>query len=202
MPEEDLNRLLAKWLAEARGGSREALGQALEACRHYLLSVANDQMAAALRAKAGASDLVQETFLEAQRRFPSFHGGSPDALMAWLRQILLHNMEDLARRYRLTEKRELQREVPLRLPASTDGPEKHLLADTPTPSSQAMRHEEESAVRRALDRLPEPSRQVVILRHRENLSFEEISQALGRSEAAVRKMWFRALESLARELGG
>jgi hypothetical protein len=68
-------------LAAARRGSREALGQSLEACRRYLLAIADRQLDQDLQAKGGASDLVQETFLEAQRDFGQFHGPSPDELI-------------------------------------------------------------------------------------------------------------------------
>jgi RNA polymerase sigma-70 factor (ECF subfamily) len=56
---------LEDWLAEARQGSREALGRLLEGCRHYLLLMANQDTGPDLRAKVAPSDLVQETFLEA-----------------------------------------------------------------------------------------------------------------------------------------
>ena len=59
-------------LAAARAGSREALGQILQACRGYLLLLAERELAPDLRAKGGASDLVQETFLEAQKDFAHF----------------------------------------------------------------------------------------------------------------------------------
>ena len=57
----------AGWLIAARAGSSEALGRALEACRRYLLLVAEQDLDPDLRAKGGASDLVQQTFLEAQQ---------------------------------------------------------------------------------------------------------------------------------------
>jgi RNA polymerase sigma-70 factor, ECF subfamily len=63
-------------VAAARAGSREALGRALEIHRHYLLAIAERQLDPDLRSKGGASDLVQETFLEAQRDFAQFGGGS------------------------------------------------------------------------------------------------------------------------------
>jgi WD40 repeat protein len=66
----------SQFLPAARAGSSEALGQALEICRGYLLRVANQGLNADLRAKGGASDLVQETFLEAQRDFGCFQGAS------------------------------------------------------------------------------------------------------------------------------
>src|SRR5205823_4133645 len=78
------------WLSAARDGSRDALGRALEACRRYLLCVAHQQLNRDLQAKGGASDLVQETFLEAQSSFDRFHGSSEVELRAWLRQLLHH----------------------------------------------------------------------------------------------------------------
>src|SRR5262249_35643200 len=92
-------------LAAARAGSREALGQALETCRNYLLLIAGRQLDSDLHAKGGASDLVQETFLEAQRDFGRFQGSSEGELQAWLRQILLNNVANFTRRYRGTGKR-------------------------------------------------------------------------------------------------
>src|SRR5829696_9456278 len=97
-------------LAAARGGSPEALGDALEACRAYLLKIAEADLDPALRAKGGASDLVQQTFLEAQRDFGRFAGGSEEELLAWLRQLLRNNLANFARDYRRTGKRRLDRE--------------------------------------------------------------------------------------------
>src|SRR5438105_3396849 len=102
------------WLQEAQAGSRDALGRALEACRAYLLLIARHEMPADLRAKGGASDLVQETFLEAQRDFAQFQGQTAEELQAWLRRLLLNNIANFVRRYRETDKRDARREVPLR----------------------------------------------------------------------------------------
>ena len=87
-------------LEAARSGSGDALGRVLESYRAYLLLVAARELDPKLRAKGGASDLVQETFLEAQRDFGGFHGNSDGELRAWLRQLLLHNVANFARRYR------------------------------------------------------------------------------------------------------
>src|SRR5205809_917594 len=100
-------------LAAARAGSSEALGQALEGCRRYLLLVADRELEPDLRAKGGASDIVQETFLEAQRDFTQFHGNSEQELLAWLRRILLNNVGNFSRRYCGTDMRDVGREVEL-----------------------------------------------------------------------------------------
>src|SRR5947209_3557782 len=73
----------AQWLAAARTGSADALGRLLEACRGYLLLIGQRELDPALRAKGGASDLVQQTFLEAQRDFARFRGATEADLLAW-----------------------------------------------------------------------------------------------------------------------
>src|SRR5262249_36467907 len=104
---------LERHLAAARAGSPEDLGRLLEACRGHLLLLARRELDGELRAKGSASDLVQETFLEAHRDFPAFRGTSPAELLAWLRQLLLNNVRDFTKGYFGRDKRDVLREVPL-----------------------------------------------------------------------------------------
>jgi RNA polymerase sigma-70 factor (ECF subfamily) len=188
---------------QARNGCGEALGQLLEGCRQYLLLVTNHELDLALRKKMGASDLVQETFLDAQRDFENFRGRSEADLLGWLRQILLNNLSDAKRRYRGTAKRQVSREVRLsgagnrRRVAATSA-----AADVRSPSWFAMRREEADAMRGAIQRLADDHRRVIVLRNLELRSFAEIASLMDRSEAAVRKLWARAIESLTREMAG
>jgi RNA polymerase sigma-70 factor (ECF subfamily) len=190
----------AEYLPAARAGSREALGQALEICRGYLLRVANQGLDQDLRAKGGASDLVQETFLEAQRDFGQFQGSSEQELLAWLRLLLLHNVANFTRRYRGTDKRRVDREVGLDGTRSAAGRKARLATETPSPSGQAMAHEQAEKVQQALERLPEDYRRVIVLRNQERKSFEEMGPLMGRSAEATRRLWSRAVERLQREL--
>src|SRR5262249_6843956 len=129
------------WLAAARAGSQQALGQALEVCRGYLLLVAERQLGTDLRAKGGASDLVQETFLEAQRDFRQFQGTSEEELRAWLQRLLLNNLGTFARRYRDAHCRDVSREQPLE-PGGSSNAQGGIAAPTPSPSGQAMEREQ------------------------------------------------------------
>lgn len=181
------------WLAAARAGSQEALGQALESCRRYLLQIARQEIDPSLQAKGGASDIVQETFLEAQRDFDHFQGQSDGELRAWLRQLLLHHLYKLARRYRDTQKRSAGRELPLEAAAAVNG-------SPVTASVQAMAQEQAEVIRQALGRLPEDYRQVIVWRYQEHRSFEEMAERLNRTVPAVRKLWARALERLQQEM--
>jgi RNA polymerase sigma-70 factor, ECF subfamily len=189
-------------LAAARGGSREALGLALEDCRRYLLAIAERQLEPELRSKGGASDLVQETFLEAQRDFAQFHGSSPAELRAWLRQVLNHNVGAFTRRFRTAGKRAIHREVDLPGDRRCDGADLGPADSTLTPSGAAIEQEQALALRRALARLPEDYRQVVVLRFEDDRSFEEIGRLTGRSAEAARKVWARAMERLRLEWEG
>jgi len=187
-------------LSAARAGSREALGHVLEACRHYLLSVAGEELDPHLQAKGGASDVVQQTFLEAQQDFGRFQGATEVELLAWLRRLLKHNIGDFTRRYRATGKREASREISLQAdtPSAASGPP--LAADTPTPSQHLMARERIEQLQDALGRLPEEYRQVINLRYQEERSFEEIGRLMERTPNGARKLWLRAVERLRLEM--
>jgi RNA polymerase sigma-70 factor, ECF subfamily len=191
---------LAQWLSAARSGSREALGQALDACRQYLLIVARRELDPELQAKGSASDLVQETFLEAQRDFNQFQGDSAEELKAWLRQLLLHNLANFARSYRGTAKRDVHREVAADAAGSSRRGAGALKADIPSPSGFAVKYEQAQCLLRALEELPEDYRQVVLLRYQDQRPFEEIGRLMNRSGNAVRILWSRAVRRLRQKM--
>jgi RNA polymerase sigma-70 factor (ECF subfamily) len=197
-PEHDAARLLA----DARAGSADALGRLLEIYRGYLLRIAGQELDPDLRAKGGASDLVQETFLEAHRDFAQFHGGLDEELRAWLRQLLRHNLANFVRGFREAGKRAVEREVSLTAGDSAADRAGQLAADQSTPSAHVVREEEAQALERVLSQLPDDYREVLLLRYREGLSFEAIGQRLGRTENGARKLWARAVERVQRELEG
>jgi RNA polymerase sigma-70 factor (ECF subfamily) len=192
---------IGKCLAAARAGSTEALGKAFQACRNYLLLVAGQQLDPGLQAKGGESDLVQETFLRAQRDFARFQGTSEGELLAWLRQILVNNVANFSRRYR-SEKRAVHREVGLVPEDSRQVPGPALFDPLLTPSSEAVEREQAEVLRRALQRLPDEYRQVIVLRYLEGCSFEQIGSLMDRSADAARKLWSRAMGRLREEWEG
>jgi RNA polymerase sigma-70 factor (ECF subfamily) len=190
----------AGWLAQARAGSPEALGRVLDACRQYLLLVAEQDLDPALRAKGGASDLVQQTFLEAQGDFARFRGDSEGELLAWLRHLLRNNLIDFTRQYRATAKRGVDREVPLADDDASRGSDPVVPADTPSPSGHAMARERDDSLRAAMDRLPEDYREILRLRYDDGLGFDDIAARMGRTPEAARKLWARAVARLQQEM--
>jgi RNA polymerase sigma-70 factor, ECF subfamily len=188
----------ARWLETARCGDREALGRVLDLCQSYLLLIARVELPDSLHGKVDPADVVQDTFLEAQRGFDTFHGATEQELLAWLRGILVYNLADLTRRFH-RDKREVSRERSLD-DSSNLGLQNELPDDDSTPSSKARSHERDEALDKALDQLPAHYRQVVEGRSVHGLSFDEIGRGLGKSAEAVRKLWVRAIEHLQRIL--
>lgn len=196
MTEEPRN--IEAYLPEARAGSAAALGQVLEASRKYLLWVARREIDIDLQVKAGASDLVQDTLLEAHRDFGQFHGKSEAELLAWLRRLLLNNLANFARHYRQTAKRKLQRERSL--DAGEESAAGRVAGHVPTPSTQLMAQERAALVQQALTRLPADYQKVLSIWNQEEMTFEEIGRLMNRSPNATRMLWVRALERLQQEL--
>jgi RNA polymerase sigma-70 factor (ECF subfamily) len=188
-------------LRAARGGAAEALIRLLEGCRPYLLLVANEELDSGLRPKVGASDLVQDSVVEARQDFAHFRGRTPADLLAWLRGILCHNLADARRRYQEAGGRQLCREESLDA-GHAAALRAQLVADTPAPPEWAAAREQEAALEAALARLPADYRRVLALRYDEGRSFAEVGAALGRSEGAAKMLWQRAVRRLRQQMRG
>jgi RNA polymerase sigma-70 factor, ECF subfamily len=183
-------------LLASRQGSSEARGELLEHFRPYLLLVANEELDTDLQAKLGASDLVQETLLEAHHGLDGFRGNTHGEFLAWLRQILLNNLANYRRHYQQTGRRCTARELSLGADGSVSGFNIELADDTTSPSGKAIKKEEAAALQAALDRLPDDYRQVLILRNCEHKTFQEIGSQMNRSADAARMLWYRSFEGL------
>ncbi len=186
---------LSQWLEEARSGSIVALGRLFEAYRPDLLKIADTDQEQLLRTKADGADLVQQSFLEAHRDWQQFHGKTPAELLAWLRQILRHNLANLSRWFH-TRKHDVTREFPFSETNSSQEPTVRLTESDGSSGDGNIG----GVVERILARLPEDYRRVIVLRIREDRSFAEIASLMHRSPAAVRKLLFRAMEKSRRTL--
>jgi len=187
---------LESWIEAANRGDREALGRALHAFRAYLLLVANNELEPALKAKEGASDLVQETFMLAQCGVEKFRGRTEAEWREWLRSILMNQLINHRRKWQSTAKRQLKREVAIGGVPPGDWPGRDI-----SPGAELIRREREVALLVALERLPKIDREVVVAHQREGLTFEEIGLRQGITAEAARKRWSRALGRLSKEVG-
>jgi RNA polymerase sigma-70 factor (ECF subfamily) len=163
---------------------RERFDDVLEECRRFLLAIANEELPEQLRAKGGASDLVQETLLAAHDARIQFRGTTLADLRAWLRTILLNELAMFRRRFQVNGCRDIAREVS----GSVEMPDPR-----PVPSEVLARREGELRLAAAVERLPSPYRETVLLRIECELSFDEIGRRTNRTAEAARKNFTRAL---------
>jgi RNA polymerase sigma-70 factor (ECF subfamily) len=179
---------------QAEPGAVERL---LEAYRHYLRFVARTCLSSALAGKADASDVVQETLLKAHQNFGSFRGSCEGEFVGWLRQILAQNVALLVRRFRTTG-RDVQRERSIEDFVSRSSTVfAGIAAASGTSPSMAAEHRDTGVVlAAAMAELSDDQREIIFLRHVEELSWAEIAVRMNRSQDAARMLWARALKIL------
>jgi RNA polymerase sigma-70 factor (ECF subfamily) len=167
-----------------------------------LLLLARVQLARQKLADMDASDLVQQTFLEAHRDRQRFLGSTAEELFAWLRKILHHNFLDACAKARAGKNDIARKVLEADLTQSFVGLDELLVAPLTSPSERALRNEQLTQLAEALDRLPEQQREAVVLRHLAGLSLKEISQRLQCTPAATAGLLFRGRQRLQEMLGG
>ncbi len=193
--QDPLRAELESWIESAQQGDPHALGRALQSLRAYLRLMASRGLDPDLAAKGDASDLIQETFLRAHRRFGDYRGRSPEEWRGWLRSILINSLAEHRRRYGVVAARRIGDEV------SLDGRDWAVASREETPSRAMIRSERAEAVLAAMDRLPAEYREIILERHRDKLTYEQVGRAHGISADAARKLWERAIGRLRQELG-
>ena len=184
---------LERLLREARRGSQTALGLALEAGRKYLLAAANRRLGDRFKAKVGASDLVQDTFLEAHRGFGAFRGRTEQEFHGWLLSILTHRLLNQVRYYEQVQRRQIAKERSL---TTFEGASEQLRDPCRTPATELLSRDEQLRVRAAIEKLDEPLKSILFERNWQRLSFVEIAARHDCSPDAARKTWSRAIRKL------
>jgi RNA polymerase sigma-70 factor (ECF subfamily) len=169
----------------------------LDRFRSYLWLLAEIELSPRLRVKEDASDIVQQSLMEAHRDLPAYRGQTEAELVGWLKTILARNLLNAARRYR-TEGRDLDREQALaeRLDQSSARIEGFLASEQTSPSQQAVQHEQLQQLADGLAQLLEAERTAILLKHFQGLSLAEISTHLGRPIDAVAGLLKRGLKKL------
>jgi len=189
-------------IRRARDGCGDSLGRILELYRRYLSLIARLQLdGGPIQAKCSPSDIVQETFLQANRCFGDFAGRSEGELIAWLRKILVSQMAMQIRHYG-TQRRDinLERQLHVEMEGSTimlSG----LAANGKSPSQSAVRRERAVILADALAHLPGDYREVIVLRHLRGNSFPDVARQMDRSVDSVKGIWQRAVKQLRELLG-
>ena len=180
-------------LSRARDGDQDALGDLLRGHKRMLERMARREIGDRLQARLSAADLLQQTCLSAIRNFDDFEGENEPQFVAWLRGVHERNVKDAIREHVRAKKRAVSAE---QLPGT------NVRQDTPahTASEQAMLGESKAELIQAIATLPDDQAQAIRLRHLEQLSLNEMSLQMDRSEVAVASLLKRGLASLRERL--
>ena len=170
----------------------------LGAYRAYLTVLARGQIPTSMQARLDASDVVQETLLEAYRKRDQYQGGDePGKLASWLRQLLSCTLLD-ALRTQQRGQRDVRRELDLRqsLDESALGLEQLLIANDSSPSERIDRRSLVLRLSNAIEHLPELQRQAIVMRYCHQRSLDEIATQLQKTKPAVAGLLKRGLTAL------
>jgi RNA polymerase sigma-70 factor (ECF subfamily) len=184
-------------LGKARLGDQSALERLLQRHRDRLCRMVAVRIDERLSACIDPSDVVQETMAIAAERLSDYLRDRPLPFYPWLRQIAFNRLLDLHRRHVLAGRRSVDREEPLGLSdASAVQLADRVLAGSTSPLKRLLRDELRARVRATLAGLDPADREILILRHLEQLSLAECTAVLGISEAAAKKRHVRAVRRL------
>jgi RNA polymerase sigma-70 factor (ECF subfamily) len=187
-------------LDRIRQGDASAVERLLTVHRDPLRRMIDLRLDPALAARVDASDVVQDVLLEAHRRLDDYLGKPAMPFHLWLRHIAKDHIIDAHRRHRLAQRRSLDREQPLAPARLADHSSFELAAQVldheRTPASEAVRRELQLRLDAAVAELDEHDREVILMRHGEQLSNQEMATALGLTEAAASMRYLRAVRRL------
>jgi RNA polymerase sigma-70 factor (ECF subfamily) len=191
----------ADLLAEARGGDVDAVNRLMQRHRDSLRRIVQLRLDQKIQRRIDVSDVVQDVLVEANRRLQEYlSSGSGMPFHLWLRQIAQDRIIDAHRRHRASAKRSVDRERPLAVPAAGDHSTMELAAQICdrqlTPAAAATQAELAQLVEAAIAKLPDQDCEIIIMRHYEQLSNQEIAQALGLTEPAASMRYLRAIRRL------
>jgi RNA polymerase sigma-70 factor (ECF subfamily) len=192
-------------LEQARAGDRRALNALFERHRDRLRRMVEVRLDWRLQARVDASDVIQDAYLEVAQRFDEYLNRSAEMpLFLWLRLVVGERLATLHRRHIGAKMRDAGREVSIDRPvipaAGSQVLAARLLGEHTSPTQAAVRAERLLRLQEALDGLEPIDREILALRHFEQLSRAEAAQTLGIGEDAAAKRYVRALTRLKRAL--
>jgi RNA polymerase sigma-70 factor (ECF subfamily) len=192
---EDEADLIAQYCQRIRQGDREAWDALLDHYRSRMRRMVAVRMDGKLRGRVDASDIIQEAYLEANDRLEDYLANSKMPFHLWLRFLVGQRLLIAHRQHLGTAMRDVNREQGW--PDSTsDGLADQLLAGGPTPSEDAAQTEVHAYLRKSLEEMDPVDREVLTLRHFEQLSNIEAAEVLNIEPGAASKRYLRALSRL------
>lgn len=188
------------WESRLRDGDREALGTLFEAHCGGLRRWVESRLDPRLRGRLSASDVLQEIYLAAEGRIEHFRSTRDMPFGIWIRLLADQRLVEVHRKHLMAQARSVKREVSIhRLDGSAGSGVNlatRLATDQTSPSSAAVHHETMNILTEAVDAMEPRDREVLILRHFDELSNDEVARFLDIPKGTASKRYIRALGRL------
>ncbi len=193
-------------LADAKQGDGSAVNQLMDRQRDALRRMVEMRLDQKIQRRVDVSDVVQDVLIEANRRLADYLDKPVMPFHLWMRQIAKDRIIDAHRRHRASAKRSVDREQPMVAPAGMDRSTMELAAQICdpelTPAAAATQQELARRVEQAITQLNDQDCEIIVMRHYEQLSNQEVAQALGLTEPAASMRYLRAVRRLRELLKG
>ncbi len=192
---EELEKKTRHLVARAKDGDSDAVNDLYLLYEKRLKGAARKKLGPRLRVKMESVDLIQSVWKDCLSDMEGFEYRGPDSFIHWLLNRITRKVQSKGRFF-AAEKRNPEREKRIAGKDSLSKGARLPPAPDPTPSSAAIKNENLERLMRLLDHLPDSQRLALVLRMRDKLEFDEIGKAMGRSPAAARKLYSRALNRI------
>jgi RNA polymerase sigma-70 factor, ECF subfamily len=186
-------------LDRLQAGDQLALGELFSKYRDRLGRMIQFRLDGRLKGRIATSDVLQEAYIDALKRLPHYQADPEMPFLIWLRWVTMQRLVEVHRQHLGAQMRDAGREVALGAGgplAASSAMIAEFIGDLTSPSQAAQRSETLAQLGRALDGLDPTDREVLALRHFEELSNQETAAVLGIQPAAASKRYVRALERL------
>ena len=191
-------------IAGAKAGDESAVNLLLDRHRNSLEQLVRMRLDKKIQNRVGVSDVVQDVLIEANRRLPKYLESPVMPFHLWVRQIARDRIIDAHRRHRVSAKRSVDREKRMYVPGGCGQSSMHLaslLGDSRVSPAEAMIQQEMGRkVEDAISMLGETDAEIIVMRHYEHLTNQEISTLLNVSEPAASMRYLRAIRRLKEQM--
>jgi RNA polymerase sigma-70 factor (ECF subfamily) len=187
-------------LVRLRGGDQQALAELFASHREPLKRMVRWRLDRRLNGRVDPSDVLQEVYIDAAQRVRGYLAKPTMPFSLWLRLLTGRRLLELHRKHLGAQMRSAELEISLERghwpPANPDCLAVHLTGHLTSPSQAAMRAEQETRLAEALNRMDPLDREVLVLRHFDELSNNDVAELFGIGKAAASHRYIRALERL------
>lgn len=191
-------------LQQARDGDPEALANIFTKYRQRLKKMVHVRLNPQLKGRLDASDIIQDTLVEAARTLDRFLAEPSLPVYLWLRHLANEKLIEAHRRHLGAQKRDASRDLSIHgvaLNATSEAVAIELICQTTSPDEAAIKEDRKRQLTAALDKMDPLDKEILTLKHFEQMSNREVAELLDISYEAAKKRYFRAILKLQRLLG-